>query len=68
MMTVQGTYKGDSFEGTSTATSFLSGDGDFVMNSKISGRRTGPTCAAPAAEGNAAEPVLNVGGSGNSGG
>lgn len=50
MVSVQGTYKGDSFEGTSTATSFLPGDGDFVMNSKVSGRRTGPTCAAPAAE------------------
>ena len=58
MVSVQGTYKGDSFEGTSTATSFLPGDGDFVMNSKVNGRRTGPTCAAPAAEGggNAAEP------------
>ena len=51
MVSVQGTYKADSFEGTATATSFLPGDGDFVMNSKISGRRTGPTCAAPAAEG-----------------
>ena len=51
MVSVQGTYKGDSFEGTSTATSFLPGDGDFVMNSKVSGRRTGPACAAPAAEG-----------------
>ncbi|MGZ8286406.1 MAG: DUF3617 domain-containing protein [Allosphingosinicella sp.] len=49
MVSVQGTYKGESFEGTSTATSFLPGDGDFVMNSKISGRRTGPACAAPAA-------------------
>lgn len=48
MVSVQGTYKGDSLEGTATATSFLPGDGDFVMNSKISGRRTGPTCAAPA--------------------
>ena len=48
MVSVQGTYKGDSFEGTSTATSFLPGDGDFVMNSKISGRRSGPACAAPA--------------------
>jgi hypothetical protein len=47
-MTVQGTYKGDSFEGTSSAVSYLSGDGDFAMESKISGRRTGPTCAAPA--------------------
>lgn len=48
MMQVQGTYAGESFEGTSTATSFLPGDGDFVMNSRISGRRTGPACAAPA--------------------
>ena len=49
-MTVQGTYKGDSFEGTASTTSYLSGDGDFAMESKISGRRTGPTCAAPAEE------------------
>lgn len=47
-MTIEGTYKGDSFEGTSSANSYLSGEGDFAMNSKISGRRTGPTCAAPA--------------------
>jgi hypothetical protein len=50
MVSVQGTYAGESFEGTTTATSFLPGDGDFVMNSKISGRRTAPACAAPAAE------------------
>jgi hypothetical protein len=49
-MTIEGSYKGDSFEGTSSATSYLSGDGDFAMNSKISGRRTGPTCAAPAGD------------------
>ncbi|HYD36228.1 MAG TPA: DUF3617 family protein [Allosphingosinicella sp.] len=49
-MTVQGNYKGDSFEGTSDATSYLSGEGDFAMSSKISGRRTGATCAAPAEE------------------
>lgn len=48
MVSVEGTYTGDSFQGTTTATSFLSGEGDFVMNSKVSGRRTGPTCAAPA--------------------
>jgi hypothetical protein len=51
MVSVQGTYTGDSLEGTATATSFLTGDGDFVMNSKIVGKRTGPSCAAPAAEG-----------------
>ena len=50
MVSVQGTYTGESLEGTATATSFLPGDGDFVMNSKISGRRTGPACAAPAAD------------------
>ena len=49
-VTVQGSYKGDSFEGTASAASYLSGEGDFAMNSKISGRRTGPTCAAPAEE------------------
>ncbi|HEX8573513.1 MAG TPA: DUF3617 family protein [Allosphingosinicella sp.] len=49
-MTVEGSYKGDSFEGTSSSTSYLSGEGDFAMNSKFSGRRTGPTCAAPAEE------------------
>jgi hypothetical protein len=49
-MTVEGTYKGDSFEGTANANSFLSGDGDFAMSTKVSGRRTGPTCAAPAAD------------------
>ena len=49
-MTIEGTYKGDSFEATSSSTSYLSGDGDFAMNSKISGRRTGPTCAAPVEE------------------
>jgi hypothetical protein len=49
-MTVQGSYKGDSFEGTADSTSYLAGEGDFAMSSKISGRRTGPTCAAPAEE------------------
>jgi hypothetical protein len=58
-ISVQGSFTGDSFEGTTTATSFLPGEGDFVMNSKIGGRRTGATCAARAAEGgaNAAQPA-----------
>jgi hypothetical protein len=47
-MTFEGNYKGDSFEGTANANSFLSGDGDFAMSTKVTGRRTGPTCAAPA--------------------
>jgi hypothetical protein len=50
MVSVQGTYTGESLEGTVTATSFLPGDGDFVMNSKITGRRTGPTCAPSGSE------------------
>jgi hypothetical protein len=49
-MTFEGTYSGDSFTGTANANSFLSGDGDFAMSTKVSGRRTGPTCAAPAAD------------------
>ena len=68
MVSVQGSYKADSFEGTATATSFLPGDGDFVMNSKITGRRTGPSCAAPAKEGEKmADPPL-TGKSGSRGG
>jgi hypothetical protein len=50
-MTVEGSYTGDSFEGNVNANSFLAGDGDFAMASKVTGRRTGPTCAAPAADG-----------------
>lgn len=49
-MTFEGNYKGESFEGSANANSFLSGEGDFAMATKISGRRTGPTCAAPAKE------------------
>jgi hypothetical protein len=66
MVSVQGTYTGDSLQGTATATSFLPGDGDFVMNSRISGRRTGPTCAAPAEDkkGDSAPPRPRVGQSG----
>jgi hypothetical protein len=55
MMTVEGSYKGDSFEGVANANSLLSGDGDFAMSTKLAGRRTGPTCAAPAADGGKAK-------------
>ena len=51
---IQGTYTGTSFEGTVTATSFLPGDGDFVMVSKINGRRTAAACA-PQPEGDEAK-------------
>jgi hypothetical protein len=53
MMSVQGSYAGESFEGTVEATSYLPGEGDFVMSSKISGNHTGPTCQ-PAPNGKAA--------------
>ena len=46
MMTVDGSYAGDTFQATVTATSFLPGDGDFVMTSKVAGRRSGPACTA----------------------
>jgi hypothetical protein len=49
-MTFEGTYTGDTFTGTANANSFLSGEGDFAMSTKVSGRRTGPTCAAPPAD------------------
>ena len=56
MMQVDGSYKGDSFEARVKTTSDLPGRGDVEMNRKITGRKTGDTCAAPAedAEGNGA--------------
>jgi hypothetical protein len=51
MMSVQGTYTGTSFEGTVDTISYLSGEGDFAMNSKISGKKTAPACTPPAEEG-----------------
>jgi hypothetical protein len=49
MMNVEGKYTAAGFEGTVTATSFLRGEGDFAMTSKITGRKTADACA-PAAE------------------
>lgn len=49
MMTVQGKYTGTSFEGTVDTVSYLPGRGDFDMSRKISGRKTGDACQAPAA-------------------
>jgi hypothetical protein len=54
MMQVDGSYKGDSFEGRVKTTTYLPGRGDFEMTRKITGRKTGDTCAAPAADGNSA--------------
>jgi hypothetical protein len=51
MMTVQGSYTGDSFQATVDTISYLPGEGDFQMSSKIAGRRTGASCAAPPADG-----------------
>ena len=47
-MNVEGSYTGTGFQGTVTATSFLPGEGDFVMTSKITGRRTADVCAPEA--------------------
>ena len=49
MMTVVGKYTGTSFEGTVDTVSYLPGSGDFEMSRKISGRKTGDACQAPAA-------------------
>lgn len=51
LMTVEGSSKAEGFEATANANSLLSGDGDFAMTTKLTGRRTGASCAAPAAEG-----------------
>jgi hypothetical protein len=48
MMTVQGTYTGTSFDGTVETLTYLPGRGDFEMSRKVSGRKTGGTCAAGA--------------------
>jgi hypothetical protein len=45
MMNVEGTYTAAGFQGIVTATSFLPGEGDFKMVSKITGRRTADACA-----------------------
>jgi hypothetical protein len=48
MLSVQGTYTGTSFEGTVDTITYLPGSGDFEMSRKVSGRKTGATCAAGA--------------------
>ena len=45
---VSGSSTADSFEGTAETVSYLPGEGDFQMTRKVTARRTGPTCAAPA--------------------
>ena len=48
LMSVSGSYTKDAFDGTVGTTTYLPGAGDFEMNRKISGRRSGPACEAPA--------------------
>lgn len=48
MLSVQGTYTGTSFEGTVDTITYLPGAGDFELSRKVSGRKTGATCAAGA--------------------
>ena len=50
MMNANGNFQGSSFEGTVETASYLAGLGDFAMVRKMSGRKTGGTCQAPAPE------------------
>lgn len=43
-MQVEGTYRGDAFEGNVTTQTYLPGTGDFAMTRKITARRTAPSC------------------------
>ena len=60
MMTASGNYTADTVEATIDTTAYLPGRGDFEMRRKLTARKTGDTCAAPAegeggnASGNAA--------------
>ncbi len=49
-MTVDGTYTADTIEANHSISTFLSGTGDVNIQSKLTGRRTGPTCAPADAE------------------
>lgn len=46
MMSVDGTYTGTSMDATVNATSYLPGEGDFQMETKLAGRRVGECPAA----------------------
>ena len=45
---INGSFTADSFEGTATTETSLSGDGDVRIDSRLAGRRTGDCTAAPA--------------------
>lgn len=44
-MTVDGSYTADTLEANQSISTFLSGNGDVNIQIKLTGRRTGPTCA-----------------------
>lgn len=46
MQTVQGNYTGTTFEGTVDTITYLPGQGDFEMSRKMTGRKSGGSCAA----------------------
>jgi hypothetical protein len=47
-MIVSGTSTADTVTAEVEINSYLPGDGDFAMSRKVTARRTGPTCQAPA--------------------
>ncbi|MDT9599203.1 DUF3617 domain-containing protein [Sphingosinicella rhizophila] len=59
MMVIDGKYGADSFDGSVSSTSYLPGDGDYRMTSKIAGRHVGACPAEPA--GNDAAPDATEG-------
>ena len=61
MMTVSGNYTADTLDATIDTTAYLPGRGDFEMRRKITARKTGDTCTAPA-EGDAANASGNASG------
>ena len=61
MMTVSGNYTADTVEATIDTTAYLPGRGDFEMRRKLTARKTGDTCTAPA-EGDASNASGNASG------
>jgi hypothetical protein len=49
-MTVDGSYTADTIEANQSISTFLSGNGDVNIQSKLTGRRTAPACAPGAAD------------------
>lgn len=45
-MTIDGTYTADTITAEQSVSTFLSGNGDVTLQSRLTGRHTGPTCAA----------------------